>query len=179
MLVGHGWTDDALTQRSLSFLLFAVDSDSVGSVVTVSQDPNILPAVTQPWTALSAHDTTLLIEAIGVAREISRAFGPSLDTELAPGRLDDLPAWVRANAGGYWHPTSTCKIGPASDPEAIGVTSSGGYSHVTGKSLAFAYVDSGFQTPGTQLAIALLGARRPATVLAGAAYDPENLRLRA
>ena len=119
MLIGDGWTDDARTQPVLSFWLFAVDSDSVGSVVTVSQDPNILPAVTQPWTALSAHDTTLLIEAIGVAREISRAFGPSLDTELAPGRLDDLPAWVRANAGGYWHPTSTCKMGPASDPEAV------------------------------------------------------------
>jgi len=63
-----------------------------------------------------------------------------------------------------------------SGDKAIGVTSSGGYGHVTGKSLAFAYVDSGFEAPGTQLDIALLGTRRPATVLAGAAYDPENLR---
>ena len=62
---------------------------------------------------------------------------------------------------------------------AIGVTTSGGYGHATGKSLAFAYVDSGFESPGTELAIALLGDRRPATVLANAAYDPENLRLRA
>ena len=59
---------------------------------------------------------------------------------------------------------------------AIGVTTSGGFGHVTGKSLAFAYVDSGFEAPGTQLDIALLGDRRPARVLAGAAYDPENLR---
>ena len=62
---------------------------------------------------------------------------------------------------------------------AIGVTSSGGYGHATGKSLAFAYVDSGFESPGTELSIALLGDRRPATVLSEAVCDPENLRLRA
>ena len=63
--------------------------------------------------------------------------------------------------------------------EAIGVTSSGGYGYATGKSLAFAYVDSGFEAPGTKLEVALLGDRRAATVLPCAAYDPENLRLRA
>jgi len=119
ILFGDGWTDDARTQASLWFSLVAVDSDSVGSVVTVSPDPNVLPAVTQPWTALSDHDTTVLVEAIGVAREIARAFGAPFGTELSPGRVDDLPAWVRANAGGLWHPTSTCKMGPASDPEAV------------------------------------------------------------
>jgi dimethylglycine dehydrogenase len=66
-----------------------------------------------------------------------------------------------------------------SDDKAIGVTTSGGYGHATGKSLAFAYVDSGLEAPGTELEIALLGDRRPATVLEGAAYDPENLRPRA
>jgi dimethylglycine dehydrogenase len=62
---------------------------------------------------------------------------------------------------------------------AIGVTTSGGFGHATGRSLAFAYVDSGFETAGTNLEVELLGERRPATVLAGAVYDPENLRLRA
>ena len=118
-LVGDGWADDARTEPVLSFWLFAVDSDSVGSVAAVSRDPNLLPAVTQPWNTLSAHDTTLLVEAIGVAREISDALGPSLGAELTPGRMTDLPAWVRSIAGGYWHPTSTCKMGPASDPEAV------------------------------------------------------------
>ncbi|MGE5225949.1 MAG: FAD-dependent oxidoreductase [Planctomycetaceae bacterium] len=66
-----------------------------------------------------------------------------------------------------------------SGEEVVGVTSSGGYGHVTGKSLAFAYVDSGCEAPGTRLEVALLGERRPATVLADAVYDPENLRLRA
>ncbi len=62
---------------------------------------------------------------------------------------------------------------------AIGVTTSGGFGHVTGKSLAFAYVTPGFEAPGTRLEVALLGERRGATVLAEPAYDAANERLRA
>jgi dimethylglycine dehydrogenase len=61
----------------------------------------------------------------------------------------------------------------------IGVTTSGGFGHATRTSLAFAYVDSGFEVPGTGLEVELVGDRRPATVLARPAYDPDNLRLRA
>jgi dimethylglycine dehydrogenase len=62
---------------------------------------------------------------------------------------------------------------------AIGVTTSGAFGHATGKSLAFAYVDSGFEAAGTSLEVELLGTRCPAVVLGGAIYDPENLRPRA
>ena len=62
---------------------------------------------------------------------------------------------------------------------AIGVTTSGGFGHVTGKSLAFAYVDTGYETPGTRLEVELIGDRCPATVLAEPVYDPGNLRPRA
>ena len=58
--------------------------------------------------------------------------------------------------------------------KAIGVTTSGGYGHATGKSLAFAYVDPGFETPGTKLEVELIGDRCPAIVLAAPVYDPEN-----
>jgi len=61
---------------------------------------------------------------------------------------------------------------------AIGVTTSGAFGHATGRSLAFAYVDDGFEAAGTNLEVALLGERRAATVLAGAIYDPANLRPR-
>jgi dimethylglycine dehydrogenase len=63
--------------------------------------------------------------------------------------------------------------------KVVGVTTSGGYGHVTGRSLAFAYVASGYETAGRQLEIELLGERRPATVLPGPIYDPENERPRA
>ncbi len=65
------------------------------------------------------------------------------------------------------------------DGRAIGVTTSGGYGHATGKSLGFAYVDHGFETPGTRLEVELIGVRLPATVLPAPIYDPENRRLRA
>ena len=62
---------------------------------------------------------------------------------------------------------------------AIGVTTSGGFGHATGKSLAFAYVSPGSEGAGTRLQVALLGERRDATVLAEPVYDPANERLRA
>jgi dimethylglycine dehydrogenase len=62
---------------------------------------------------------------------------------------------------------------------AIGVTTSGGFGHATGKSLAFAYVDTGYETAGTRLEVELIGDRWPATVLAKPVYDPGNVRLRA
>ena len=65
------------------------------------------------------------------------------------------------------------------DGAAVGVTTSGGYGHATGKSLAFAYVGSGHDTPGAALEIALLGERRVARVMAEPVWDPANARLRA
>ena len=60
----------------------------------------------------------------------------------------------------------------------IGVTTSGAYGHMTKKSLAFAYVSSGYETPGTQFSVQILGQKRKASVLAEAAWDPTNDRLR-
>ncbi len=61
----------------------------------------------------------------------------------------------------------------------VGVTTSGGYGHHTGRSLAFAYVASGHEAPGTALEVALLGEQRRATVLAAPVWDAANARLRA
>ncbi len=58
--------------------------------------------------------------------------------------------------------------------ELIGLTTSGTYGHTVGKSLAFAYVQPGYKAPGTTFDIQMMGERRQATVLADAAYDPEN-----
>ena len=60
----------------------------------------------------------------------------------------------------------------------IGVTTSGAYGHCVQKSLAFAYVNSGFESPGTTFDIEILGERRKAKVLPEAAWDPTNERLR-
>ena len=60
----------------------------------------------------------------------------------------------------------------------IGLTTSGAFGHTVGRSLAFAYVEPEFRAPGTEFHIQLLGEMCPATVLAEAAYDPSNEKLR-
>jgi dimethylglycine dehydrogenase len=69
---------------------------------------------------------------------------------------------------------------PAYDGEkVIGVTSSGSYGHRVKKSLAFVFVPPEYAIPGTIFDIEILNRRRQAKVLAEAAYDPKNKRLRA
>jgi dimethylglycine dehydrogenase len=59
-----------------------------------------------------------------------------------------------------------------------GITTSGGYAHWLGRSLAVAYVDAELATPGTPLAVEVLGDRRRAVVLAEPPFDPRDLRPR-
>jgi dimethylglycine dehydrogenase len=65
------------------------------------------------------------------------------------------------------------------DSDCIGLTTSGGFGHAVGKSLGFGYVGPQHATPGRELQVDLVGERRTLKVLADAAYDPQNLRLRA
>ena len=61
----------------------------------------------------------------------------------------------------------------------IGLTTSGGYGHAVGQSIAFAFVEPEFATPNTDLEISILGHRCAAQVVADPLYDPRNERLRA
>lgn len=65
------------------------------------------------------------------------------------------------------------------DGRIIGVTTSGGYGHAVGRSIAFAYVEPGHAAPGASFDITILGEARRATVVAEPLYDPRNERLRA
>jgi dimethylglycine dehydrogenase len=60
----------------------------------------------------------------------------------------------------------------------IGVVTSGAYGHRVKRSLAFACVPPEFAAPGARFDLLIQGERRGATVLAGAAFDPDNLRMR-
>jgi dimethylglycine dehydrogenase len=53
----------------------------------------------------------------------------------------------------------------------VGVCTSGGFGHATGKSLTFAYVSPG-ATEG--LEVVILGERRALTLLDAPAWDPTN-----
>jgi dimethylglycine dehydrogenase len=66
-----------------------------------------------------------------------------------------------------------------SGEQCVGLTTSGGFGHYTKKSLGFGYVPPALAAPGTELQVALLGRRCALTILADAAHDPANERLRA
>jgi dimethylglycine dehydrogenase len=68
---------------------------------------------------------------------------------------------------------------PVYDGERIiGVTTGGAYGFTVAKSLAFAYVEPAYASPGSQFDIRIIGENRRATVLAEPAYDASNQRLR-
>ncbi len=60
----------------------------------------------------------------------------------------------------------------------IGVTTSGGHGHVTGRSLGFAYVEPVHASPGSTFDVLLIGERRSATVLCEPVWDPACTRSR-
>jgi dimethylglycine dehydrogenase len=63
--------------------------------------------------------------------------------------------------------------------QIVGMTSSGGYGHRTGKSIALGYVPPTLATPGTRLEVEVLGKKLAAEVVAMPLYDPKNERMRA
>lgn len=62
--------------------------------------------------------------------------------------------------------------------KVVGITTSGTYGAWTRQSLAIAYVDADRGAEGTSLAVELMGALRPARVVADSVFDPGNDRLR-
>ena len=60
----------------------------------------------------------------------------------------------------------------------VGITTSGGYAHWLGLSLAVAYLDAEVSAPGTPLEVEVLGERRPARAVVEPLFDPDNLRPR-
>jgi dimethylglycine dehydrogenase len=61
----------------------------------------------------------------------------------------------------------------------VGLTTSGAFGHAVGLSLAFAYVEPGLARVDERFEILMMGQRCAARVLPGAAWDAENLRLKA
>ena len=63
--------------------------------------------------------------------------------------------------------------------KVVGWVTSGGYGHTVGKSLALGYVDKAVAEATAGFEVELIGERRAATRLAGAAFDPDGKRMRA
>lgn len=64
------------------------------------------------------------------------------------------------------------------DGRLCGITTSGGYGHTLGISLALAYLDIGATAPGTPITVEILGEMIPCRVIPDCPYDAENTRQR-
>ncbi len=64
------------------------------------------------------------------------------------------------------------------DGRVVGFTTSGGYGHTVGKSIALAYLEPALATPDADLTITILGDDRPARVAPAVLYDPSGARMR-
>jgi dimethylglycine dehydrogenase len=63
--------------------------------------------------------------------------------------------------------------------DVVGVTTSGGFGHKTGKSLAFAYVPPEMTATGTEFEVLVFQERRKARIIPESIWDPANERLKA
>jgi dimethylglycine dehydrogenase len=63
--------------------------------------------------------------------------------------------------------------------DIVGMTSSGGYGHRVEKSIALGYVPPELTSPGTRLAVEVLGKKLTAEVVAMPLYDPKNEKMKA
>ena len=64
------------------------------------------------------------------------------------------------------------------DGKRVGFVTSGGYGHTVGKSLAMAMIDSDVAGEGSELSVHIVGAERPARVIAPSPYDPQGKAMR-
>jgi len=98
--------------------------ESRGHVRLKSPDPLAAPAM-QPNYLSTPQDRATLVSGIRLARKLAatRALAPYVAGEYRPGpdakSDDDLLEFARNTAGTIFHPSGTCKMGPATDPLAV------------------------------------------------------------
>ena len=99
---------------------------SEGSVRPRSREPEDEPLIDAGYfTDQDNYDLRVMIEGIRYARRLfaTRAMSGWIERELAPGPSlssdEELAGYVRETATTGYHPAGTCKMGRASDPQAV------------------------------------------------------------
>jgi choline dehydrogenase len=98
--------------------------ESRGHVRLKSPDPLAAPAMQANYLS-TQRDRATLVAGIRLARKLAatRALAPYVAGEYRPGPEatsdDALLEFAKNTAGTIFHPSGTCKMGPASDPMAV------------------------------------------------------------
>lgn len=99
---------------------------SRGRLTIRTSDQTALPIIDHNYLGDSAgHDRGVLVDGIGIGRDIAHHAnaGGLLGAEIEPGpdvtSLSDLTHWVSNHVHHYFHAAGTCKMGPASDADAV------------------------------------------------------------
>lgn len=98
--------------------------ESRGSVMIKSRDPKDHPAIRANYLATDT-DRQCMIDGLKLARRLaeSEALAPLIAAELEPGpdvvTDQHFLGYARKHGGTIFHPTSTCMMGPTSNPLAV------------------------------------------------------------
>ena len=116
--VGRG-----LDQRDefITITVALVQPRSRGTIGLRSADPLMAPVIRANYLT-DAQDVTALVEGAALARRLgaSPAYDRLRAEEIEPGlSIQDLTQFARAKADTIYHPTGTCRMGPASDRDAV------------------------------------------------------------
>ncbi len=137
-----------------------MDVKSKGSIRLSGRDPEALPIIdTAYFSDPEGADLAVLVDAVRLSRELASQeplrslAGAEIDPLLS---VEDLPAHVRANSTHDYHPSSTCKMGPASDPEAV-VNARGEVHGVEGLYVADAAIMPFVTRANTNIPTAVIG----------------------
>ena len=119
---------------------------SIGLNPECPADPEAAPVIdTNYLSDPGDYDLEVLAESLELARQLGAqpALAAVLVREKSPGPAvqsrEEIKAWLLANATHDYHPTSTCRMGPAGDPLAV-VDSSGNVHGLDGLMIADASI---------------------------------------
>ena len=98
-----------------------VQPRSRGAIGLRSADP-FAAAVIRANYLTESRDVEAFVEGVTLARRLgeSHAYDRLRDAEVEPGlSIQDLPQFAREKADTIYHPVGTCRMGPASDRDAV------------------------------------------------------------
>jgi choline dehydrogenase len=114
----------SIGQHAFSTYVDLMRPTSRGALMLKSDDPHEHPRIQVNFLDTS-EDMQAMVTGVKLIREIhgQPALAPFSGEELLPGSGvasdGEIEAWLRDNTGTGYHPVSTCRMGPDSDPMAV------------------------------------------------------------